>query len=130
MNWFDTLNDKRSLESIYGAEIPDLDSVCIRELTLDENGPSLKIRFDFGKFPSNPPLKWAQSGFNTVQCVLVFDQLSSVQIHGWLTRNVGQLEIVQESPARFKVTFNGSSSKFWLDCGLIWLQTISAYTNN
>src|ERR1700730_13283023 len=64
-SWADLLDDPAKVRSIYGDDVPSLDSVHLHEITLHRDGARLTLRFDLSKYPTDPPKKWQAQGFNT-----------------------------------------------------------------
>lgn len=83
-HWFELLVNSQSIKSIYGDETPSLKNVDVHSLLLHRDGPKLSMKFNLNEYPSSPPKKWNAQEFNTVQIVLSFLDLKSVEMSGWV----------------------------------------------
>lgn len=75
MSWLNLIDRAEVVESVFGPMVPNLDAVRLRELVLQQDGPTALLRFDLSEFPRAPPLKWAKAGHNTAQVRLALDDL-------------------------------------------------------
>jgi len=127
MEWIHFLMDNRSVMSVF-KRAPSLKGVCINELTLREDGPSMSLRIDLNDFPLTPPTKWKTQGANRVQLTLCFIDVSQLAIQGWGRNNIGDvtLEKVNEE-ADVQLSIEGC--EFHIACCFKFLQMekISAY---
>jgi Immunity protein 50 len=84
-DWTQLLVDPRAVRAIFGETCPSLDGVELHEVVLDRDGPTVSLRFDLRDFPTDPPTKWREAGFNRVQVSLQAIGVRELDIRGLLT---------------------------------------------
>jgi hypothetical protein len=94
MAWTNYLSNKRLIEFIY-PKAPELSGVRIHEVRLNQDGPTMSVRFDLSELPDNPPPKWAAARFNRVQLTLSLVQIDRFLMSGWGLDNIGDVTIEQ-----------------------------------
>ncbi|MFI7384682.1 Imm50 family immunity protein [Streptomyces sp. NPDC049813] len=83
MRWTSALRNPEGINSVFQGEPPDLRGVHVHEMTLQIEGPTLKLRLDLAEYPEQPPRKWSVQRFNTVQIEISFSGLRSVSLTGF-----------------------------------------------
>ncbi|MFJ3641937.1 Imm50 family immunity protein [Streptomyces sp. NPDC090108] len=83
MSWISLLHNPEGISAVYQGDPPALSDVRVREVTLHEDGPVLRMRVDLPRYPSMPPRKWTAQGFNTVQIEISFSGLRTVTLEGF-----------------------------------------------
>lgn len=81
-NWTDFLVDGNKVKGIFGDSIVSLKNVSIHEIVMHRDGPAVTLRFDVEDYPIDPPKKWIDNGFNTVQIALICVDVSSLSLSG------------------------------------------------
>ncbi|MEW2418409.1 hypothetical protein AB0953_32675 [Streptomyces sp. NPDC046866] len=71
-SWLDFVDNPETVRAVYRAQaVPELDAVVLGEVMWQaDDDPALLIRFDLPVYPADPPRRWAESGFDTVQVQL------------------------------------------------------------
>jgi hypothetical protein len=128
MSWIQYVDNPKPITSIY-QQLPVLQQVRILEAQLLQDGPEVLLRIDLNEFPASPPLKWIAGKFNRVQMKLSLIDVSDVQIAGWCTDNVGNIEISQYDGS-LRVVFNSPACKLRCDAKFIHIASISAYCDS
>ncbi|WP_165425643.1 Imm50 family immunity protein [Streptomyces sp. BK022] len=93
MSWTSLVYNAQGVIAIYGGDPPPLSNVRIREVRLQEDGPTVILRFDLPVFPENVPKKWVAQGFNTVQLEISFGGIRSLSVEGIATEVVADVAI-------------------------------------
>ncbi|MFG3123696.1 Imm50 family immunity protein [Streptomyces sp. NPDC048201] len=93
MSWTSLVYNAQGVIAIYGGHAPPLSNVRVREVRLQEDGPSVELRFDLPVFPDNAPKKWVAQSFNTVQLEISFGGIRSLSIEGLATEVVADISI-------------------------------------
>ncbi|NJQ02063.1 hypothetical protein HCK00_16350 [Streptomyces sp. PLAI1-29] len=62
--------------------MPPLQGVKLFEVSVNREGPSMRLRLDLAAYPENPPKKWSAQGFNVVHVELYFGGVDSVRMAG------------------------------------------------
>ncbi|MBV1948057.1 Imm50 family immunity protein [Streptomyces sp. BV129] len=93
MSWTSLIYNAQGVIAIYGGDPPPLTDVRIREVRLQEDGPTVALRFDLPVFPDKAPKKWVAQGFNTVQLEISFGGIRSLGIEGLATEVVADIAI-------------------------------------
>lgn len=125
MSWTAALSDATALERIYKGGIPELSGVRVHQLAFKRDGPQLVVHFDLPAYPVEPPAKWRAQGFNTVQLEVSFVGVRSVQLEGFGTDPVADIEIVDANP--LQVRFDSDQFQMELTAVGAMLLDVSAY---
>lgn len=125
MDWADHLQDAAPIRSIFPAT-PSLESVCLHEVRLHQDGPRLSLRFDLNSFPENPPTKWRAAGYNRVQLTLMLIGLPEIEIKGWDINNVGSLRMTRDG-AGVQLIFTSPACQLRIRADFVTLEKISAH---
>ncbi len=125
MNWTKCLGNARTIEAIYALP-PSLSQVRVHELRCHQDGPRITIRLDLNEYPSNPPEKWLLNGYNRVQMSLSLINVSSIQIAGWSSDNIGDM-VLDMIDSVVRLSFIGNTT--FIDCcgQFLEIEDISAY---
>jgi hypothetical protein len=105
---------------------PSLRDVRVLELGLHEDGPALSMTVNLNDFPTSPPAKWKEQSANRVQVRLVFFAMTSVQLTGWGTNNVCDIEI-EKRDGRIRVNAAGGAWKLTAESEHLRLDRVSGY---
>ncbi|MFU8854673.1 Imm50 family immunity protein [Micromonospora sp. SL1-18] len=128
LEWINALSNPQRVLAVYGATMPTLENVHIHEVCVDREGPTLRMRFDLSKIPTNPPQKWRRDGLDVVQLEIAFGGVSEIAIQQFSTDPVCDLKIQKDG----SVYFSGESDSVRL-AGVASTATvlrISAYANS
>lgn len=124
MDWTELLLKKEPL-NVFFEKAPALNDVRILEVIINEDEPCLTIRLDLNEFPENPPSKW-DAGYNTVQIILEFIDISDLTLKGWSTNNFVTFKL-EKSNEKILVEIYGDSTNIKFLSSFINLQKLSAY---
>jgi hypothetical protein len=127
MTWLDSIENAEGVRAIFRALVPRLEAIRLHEVILQQDGPTVILRFDLAEFPELPPHKWIKAGHNTVQLKLALDVTSKITIEGWTRNNIGALHIVRSSPKGVCVEFRSDDSRLSVECEFARIDAISAY---
>ncbi|MFF2391364.1 Imm50 family immunity protein [Nocardia sp. NPDC058114] len=126
--------DSRSVRAIFGAATPSLEGVVLHEVRLHRDGPSVYLRFDFREFPVDPPRKWRNIGYNTVQIELNLYGVDSVEISNLSTESVIDLNLSTCNRDGKRVvharTSKNSATHLDVVAGSVRVSKISAYVGD
>ncbi|TYR51823.1 Imm50 family immunity protein [Streptomyces parvus] len=127
MQWITLLNNPEGINAIYLQDPPDLHGVRIHEVSLQVEGPTLKLRFDLPAHPDHPPRKWLAQKYNTVQVELSFSGLKSISLSGFGTDISTDVSLTGEDGVNVKAT----SAGFHLQANATtaFVSKLSAYAN-
>lgn len=124
--WMELLVDARSIQTIYGENVPTLDGIDLHEVVLKRDGPSVLVRFDLNCFPMHPPKKWEMGCFNRVQLTLLGLGVRELTIKGLQTECSLDLHVAEEGAGVRLFADNGRVSIDILTDRLL-IDRISAY---
>ena len=125
-NWLDALDDSRGIRAIYGDDVPPLTGVTMNEVCLHHDGPRVVLRFDLSRYPANPPKKWSDQGFTTVQLQLMLVDIHELSIAGWSNESVVDLSLEQTDNGVI-VTTSGGLTQLRIRAHTATVTSISAY---
>ena len=106
-SWTAHLVDSQHIDSIYHADIPDLNEVDIHEIVFNRDGPTISITLNLNEYPINPPQKWVDQKFNTVQVKIALIDIEGVELSGWI--NTTYIARVDINKTDEKITLNLTS---------------------
>lgn len=92
MRWYELAENPRAITELY-TDVPLLQSVRLREVRLDRDGPTMKFTIDLPTFPDKVPARWKLRGYNAVQMQSDFWWLRSIQIDRWSAENLVDIQI-------------------------------------
>jgi hypothetical protein len=125
-NWLDALDDSRGIRAIYGDDVPPLTGVTMNEVCLHHDGPRVVLRFDLSRYPANPPKKWADQGFTTVQLQLMLVDIHELSIAGWSNESVVDLSL-ERTDNGVVATTSGGLAQIRIRALSAIISAISAY---
>lgn len=124
--WYTNAENPKSIEGIYGGEEPSLNDSYISNIEF-ENGknPDLLISIQIKNFPSSPPAKWLEKGYDSVIISLRLMNLKSFHFTGSFELERTDIYIVKsENDIRLR-TANGVIQ---LECSWLYIDSVSGYT--
>ncbi|WP_228989499.1 Imm50 family immunity protein [Streptomyces sp. DH8] len=127
MQWTELLNNPEGINATYQRNPPDLRGVRIHEVSLQVEGPTLKLRFDLPVYPDNPPKKWLAQKCNTVQVELSFGGLKSISLSGFGSEISADVSLTGEGGVNVMVTSPGFHLQ--ADATTVFVSKLSAYAN-
>ncbi|WP_245713547.1 Imm50 family immunity protein [Nocardia vaccinii] len=127
MSWIELLTDARAIRAIYRDNPPSLDNLTMHELCLHRDGPRAVINAVLAEFPSDPPKKWRDQGFNTVYIKLYLEGVTKADISGIDTDSRINLQLNREDGQIHATTGPGSTTTFDIWSDFLILNSISAY---
>ncbi|MGQ4727104.1 Imm50 family immunity protein [Streptomyces sp. Ju416(a)] len=127
MQWITLLNNPEGINAIYLQDPPDLHGVRIHEVSLQVEGPTLKLRFDLPAYPDHPPRKWLAQKYNTVQVELSFGGLKSISLSGFGTDISADVSLTGEDGVNVKATSAGVHLQ--ANATTAFVSKLSAYAN-
>jgi hypothetical protein len=92
MDWIDLTGRAEFLRKLFPLA-PSLRGVRVHEVSLQQDGPRVLIRFDLNEFPSQPPPKWIQAGANKVQIRLMCIGVQRWVMRGWTANNIADIRM-------------------------------------
>jgi len=88
-SWVDVLAQPQAVRSLF-VDTSSFAGVDLFEISIDRQGPVLRLRFSIPIAPSSPPKRW-QKGANATQFVLAAWHLDSVEVQGFGWEVPGEL---------------------------------------
>ncbi|ATB44114.1 hypothetical protein CYFUS_009595 [Cystobacter fuscus] len=127
MAWMDLLGKAEFFRKLYPVE-PSLRKVRVHEVELLQDGPTVFLRFDLNDFPSAPPSKWLNAGANTAHVKLLCSGVLGLEIQGWTTNNLADIDISRREEGGLILTASAEGFRFKGVFKFIWVDSISGYT--
>jgi hypothetical protein len=128
MSWVQLVENPETITSIF-EQFPVLDQVRILEIQLLQDGPVVSLRINLNEFPTSPPPKWLAGQVNRVQIQLSLIGIRDIQIAGWCTDNIGNLDISRYDGGLL-VVLDSAACKLRCEAEFIHVQKISAYCDS
>ena len=125
MSWTAHLTDATAVRRLFGGEPPALRHTRIHEVTVSRDGPRVTLRVDLPGYPIDPPAKWAQQGFNTVQVELVFVGANGISMEGFGRDPFADVEITRDDAVQLSV--ESPDFRLRLTAEAVLLSKLSAY---
>ncbi|MEV3853734.1 Imm50 family immunity protein [Streptomyces sp. NPDC050095] len=127
MRWTSLLHNPEGVNAVYQGNPPDLRGVRVHEVTLQVEGPTLKLRLDLPEYPDRPPRKWAVQKFNTVQIEISFSGLRSVSLGGFKSEISADVSITEGDGVNVRVTAPGVHLQ--ANAATVFISTLTAYVD-
>jgi hypothetical protein len=93
MSWIDAVSNPQGLQEIYSGDPPSLVGVDVHGVSIEREGPTLRLILDLPGYPDNPPMKWRRSGFNAIQVELLFGGVNDLSLTGISTEVLADIDI-------------------------------------
>ena len=87
------INNPKLVKAYYTSD-PNLNGICLHEIIIHRDGPTLKLRFDLPEFPDKPPKKWHPE-YNTAQMTLSLFGVEELNLSGFKTNDIGDLHLAR-----------------------------------
>ncbi|MFH8785176.1 Imm50 family immunity protein [Streptomyces roseoverticillatus] len=126
--WAELLTNPAGITSIYGGSLPPLQGVHIHEVSLNREGPTLKVRFDLSEYPERAPRKWVSQGFNTVQIELCLSGVRDVALTGFGTDPIADIILTRTNSIEMELVSAQARIKATADS--VFISNISAYLDD
>jgi hypothetical protein len=128
MDWIDLVGSAEFLRKLFPTA-PSLHGVRVLEVDLHQDGPRALVRFDLNEFPEQPPAKWRQSHANKVQVRIMGIGVRELEVRGWSTNNIVDIEIGPADPDGFRLVAEGAGFHFSGVFENLVLDSVSAYAD-
>jgi hypothetical protein len=125
MSWAEVLDNRERLNAFFD-RADGLDQLSLIEVTLDRQGPNLRLRANLFRFPDRRSPQWPVTA-NRAQIALSLGKVGAVSIRGWATTVDGRLTIRRVSSAQLEFSFHGSDVAIEGSCGLVRLDNLTAH---
>jgi hypothetical protein len=125
MSWLEQVQQTQGVLEAFQGQVPNLDEVQIREVVV-EDLRVVRLRFDLGEFPENPPAKWVAGEANVAQVDLGLGDLTHLAITGALEPAIGSIAIGGTSAAT-EITAVVGAFQVEAAGGFAWIRRFSAY---
>jgi hypothetical protein len=99
MNWNELSMNPEAVSRLYHVP-PPLRSVEVVQVVLHRDGPLASMYVTLTQFPDKPPPKWIRDGFNAITIQFDLFDVRELQIVGWSTDNVVDIDITPQSETR------------------------------
>ncbi|MGW2486747.1 Imm50 family immunity protein [Streptomyces sp. NPDC001606] len=90
------MHNPAGITTVYQGDPPDLIDVHLHEIVLHEDDPTLKLRLDLPRYPEQPPRKWVEQGFNTLQVEISFGGVREIALEGFGTAILADISLTGE----------------------------------
>jgi hypothetical protein len=127
MSWAEVLDNQDRLHAFFDRS-DDLDRISLIEVTLDRQGPHLRLRANLLRFPDRRSPTWPATA-NRAQITLRLGEVGAVSIQGWASTVDGRLAIRRLSPTQLEFSFHGSGVAIEGRCALVKLDNLTAFVD-
>ncbi|MEV5613631.1 Imm50 family immunity protein [Streptomyces sp. NPDC052225] len=127
MRWTSLLHNPEGINALYQGNPPELCGVRVHEVTLQTQGPTLKLRLDLPEYPAQPPRKWADQKFNTVQVEVSFSGLRSASLTGFKRDISADVSLTEGDGVGVSVTAPGVHLQ--ANAATAFISTLTAYVD-
>lgn len=126
-SWTSHLVDSKHIDSIYRADIPVLNEVDIHEIVFNRDGPTISITLNLNEYPINPPQKWVDQKFNTVQIKIALIDIEEVELSGWISTTYIACIDINKIDGKITLNLTGGDLNLSIKARFIDVSSISAY---
>ena len=113
MLWYELAMNPSAISSLY-VEVPPLQSVHIRELTLEHTGNVL-VSIDLPELPNKVPTRWKRQTYVTMYLQLQLFHVQQLHLSGWSTNNLVDLNI-RKVDQKYLFSNSDTASKYSIQC--------------
>lgn len=126
-NWIEFIVNSQPIKAIYGDCTPSLENVEVYSILFNRDGPTVSIKLNLNEYPVKPPKKWEVQKFNTVQIVLSFSEVKSINMSGWVYTNYSMDLMVSKRNELISLSAKNNDFEINLESGFVDVDSISAY---
>jgi hypothetical protein len=127
INWIEFIVNSQPIKAIYGDYTPSLENVEVYSILFNRDGPTVSIKLNLNEYPVKPPKKWEVQKFNTVQIVLSFSEVKSINMSGWVYTNYSMDLVVSKRNELISLSAKNNDFEINLESGFVDVGSISAY---
>ncbi len=124
MSWITMVENPKVIAHLYD-EVPPLQGMVVKKLSLDRDGPTLKFEMDLPRFADHKPARWERE-CNTVHLELDFDRVRDLKISGWSTNPVFDFSVKQTADG-IVVESGSNECQVSFYCQNIYIQRVTGY---
>ena len=128
MNWIDLTTNPIGLREIFHGDPPPLVGVSVFGVAVDREGPSLRVTLDLPDYPSDPPVKWKRSGFNTVQLGLLFGGVAELSLTGISTEVIADIAM-KRAGSVLRLDLTSTVMRVSASAASVTVSEVTAYLN-
>jgi hypothetical protein len=126
MKWIALVENPKAIAHLYD-EVPPLQGMVVKKVSLDRDGPTLKFNMDLPRFADHKPVRWEKES-NTIHLEMDFDRVSDLKLSGWSTNPVFDFSLNQEANG-IAVAAGDKDCHISFRCQNIYIQRVTGYTN-
>ena len=127
MSWIEAVHRPEGVLAVFGGAAPPLTRVELHSVTLGHSG-DVRMVFDLHDYPSDPPAKWADQGFNTVQLTLACTHVRDIRLTGWASEITADIAVERvDGLVALQVRSPATSLKLTAD--IVSVVKVAAYLN-
>jgi hypothetical protein len=123
--WHQLAMNPEALSNLYQS-VPELQNVDIHRILLHRDGPVMTISLDLPRFPDKPSRRWHEAS-NTVQIELDFIGLESIELRGWSTDNIVDIQLNRLPDGKIAINISGAMINLRATCVAFRIQRVNAY---
>jgi hypothetical protein len=121
--WYNLAINPKSISSVFDNDVPSLRNALLKKIDFDNNGPEIDIFLEVENYPSSPPIKWKQKGYDTAQVWMKLIEVISVKMDGWERNNLVNIQLKEIEGNLLYLKAEGSGCNIeisfrWLDTGV------------
>jgi len=124
LDWVDALDNPQAIRSLF-CDLSTFSEIRLYEISVNREGPVLRLRFDVPVVPAPLPKKWPD-GANTTQITVAAWGLGALRLKGWTTDVCGDLS-VSRIGNEMHIKIAGPTSQFKATFTCLHLERVSGY---
>jgi hypothetical protein len=125
MSWADALVDRHIIDAFYSTP-PSLRGVNLHAINMGRDGPTVTLQFALSTYPDRAPPKWTARQCNTAHLALRLLAVKSLQVEGWDTEIVGDIELVNEADG-VRVSFQSRTVRMTCSAAFVDVESLEGY---
>lgn len=126
MKWIDLTRNPKSITHLYNV-VPELKQVEVSQISLNPDGPMLKINIDLPIYADHVPQRWGTHP-NTVCAEIDFWCIDNLIINGFTRMPILNFQFERENEY-IAVVASGEKCSINFTCNDIFIQRVTGYHN-
>lgn len=126
-SWPDLTLNPEAITRLYPDAPPSLRGVHLSEVSLHRDGPRMSLHVLLADFPARPPARWARERCNAVALQLDLFDVADVDLAGWSTDNIADLDLARAPDGRISVRADAAPLRLRVTCHSLRVAHVTGY---
>lgn len=128
VSWIEIVDRPEGVLAVFDGATPPLTGVEVHSVIFGHSG-DVRLVFDLRDFPNDPPAKWANQGYNTVQLTLACAPVRDIRLTGWARQITADIA-VDRIGDRVALRVDSPTMTLALTSDFVSVLKVAAYLND